>query len=237
MGGCSPPYVPVAPSCPKGQLACPPGDISWRMSDRSCHTERAFQVLCRTRDVMSATAETDVGDGGAAARAHPPAAGGAAEATWRPCARGWSAFDELLPAGGLPLGQVVELWGEAASRRTSLALRAVGVGAPGGRLCAYVDGPWELYPPAAMAAGVDPSATADRAAQDGRAARVVGGAARAQRGVRVRGAGSDAGPAGNGRARAGCGCPRGGQAARGGGGARGGPCCCCSRRRRRRGTG
>ncbi|WP_375765208.1 recombinase RecA [Archangium gephyra] len=70
---------------------------------------------------------------------------------------GVEAFDELLPGGGLPLGQVVELWGEAASGRTSLALRAVASAHREGRLCAYVDGPGELYPPAAVAAGVDPS--------------------------------------------------------------------------------
>lgn len=66
-------------------------------------------------------------------------------------------FDALLPGGGLPLGQVVELWGAAASGRTSLGLRAVAAAHREGRLCAYVDGPWELYPPAAVAAGVDPS--------------------------------------------------------------------------------
>ncbi len=66
-------------------------------------------------------------------------------------------FDALLPGGGLPLGQVVELWGERASGRTSLALRAVAAAHREGRLCAYVDGPGELYPPAAMAAGVDAS--------------------------------------------------------------------------------
>jgi hypothetical protein len=70
---------------------------------------------------------------------------------------GIEAFDALLPGGGLPLGQVVELWGEAASGRTSLALRAVAAAHREGRLCAYVDGPGELYPPAAVAAGVDPS--------------------------------------------------------------------------------
>jgi recombination protein RecA len=70
---------------------------------------------------------------------------------------GVEAFDGLLPGGGLPLGQVVELWGEAASGRTSLGLRAVAAAHREGRLCAYVDGPWELYPPAAVAAGVDAS--------------------------------------------------------------------------------
>ena len=68
---------------------------------------------------------------------------------------GVGAFDSLLPAGGLPLGQAVELCGEAASGRTSLALRAVGAAHRERRLCAYVDGPRELYPPAAAAMGVD----------------------------------------------------------------------------------
>lgn len=65
------------------------------------------------------------------------------------------AFDELLPEGGLVLGQAVELQGEAASGRTSLALRALAAATREQRLCAYVDGPKELYPPAAAAFGVD----------------------------------------------------------------------------------
>ncbi|MBF5040984.1 recombinase RecA [Aggregicoccus sp. 17bor-14] len=68
---------------------------------------------------------------------------------------GVAAFDALLPAGGLPLGQAVELCGEAASGRTGLALRAVGAAHRERRLCAYVDGPGELYPPAAASMGVD----------------------------------------------------------------------------------
>lgn len=64
-------------------------------------------------------------------------------------------FDRLMPGGGLPLGQAVELWGEAASGRTSLALRAVAAATREERLCAYVDGPQELYPPAASALGVE----------------------------------------------------------------------------------
>ncbi len=66
-----------------------------------------------------------------------------------------AAFDGLFVAGGLPLGQAVELWGEAASGRTSLALRAVAAAGQQKRLCAWVDGPRELYPPAAQALGVD----------------------------------------------------------------------------------
>jgi hypothetical protein len=68
---------------------------------------------------------------------------------------GVEAFDGLLPSGGFPLGQAVELCGEAASGRTSLALRAVAAAHRERRLCAYVDGPRELYPPAAAAMGVD----------------------------------------------------------------------------------
>ncbi|XXF74981.1 recombinase RecA [Myxococcaceae bacterium GXIMD 01537] len=64
-------------------------------------------------------------------------------------------FDALLPGGGFPLGQAVELCGEAASGRTSLALRAVAAAHRERRLAAYVDGPGELYPPAAAAMGVD----------------------------------------------------------------------------------
>ena len=71
---------------------------------------------------------------------------------------GVAAFDGLLPQGGLPLGQAVELWGEAASGRTSLALRAAASAQRAGRLCAWVDGPAELYPPTAAALGVDLSA-------------------------------------------------------------------------------
>ncbi|WP_375759257.1 ImuA family protein [Corallococcus exercitus] len=68
---------------------------------------------------------------------------------------GVDAVDALLPQGGLPLGTTVELCGEAASGRTSLALRAVASAHRELRLCAWVDGPKELYPPAAAALGVD----------------------------------------------------------------------------------
>jgi len=67
------------------------------------------------------------------------------------------AVDALLPAGGFPLGQVVELWGSAASGRTRLALRAVAEAHRSLRLAAYVDGAGELYPPALSALGVNPS--------------------------------------------------------------------------------
>jgi recombination protein RecA len=64
-------------------------------------------------------------------------------------------FDGLFPDGGLPLGHGVELWGEAASGRTSLALRAVAAAGREQRLSAWIDGPRELYPPAAAALGVE----------------------------------------------------------------------------------
>lgn len=68
---------------------------------------------------------------------------------------GMESVDALLPSGGFPLGQAVELCGEAASGRTSLALSAVAAAHREQRLCAWVDGPRELYPPAAAAQGVD----------------------------------------------------------------------------------
>ncbi len=68
---------------------------------------------------------------------------------------GVAEVDALLPAGGFPLGQVVELWGSAASGRTRLALRAVAEAHRALRLAAYIDGPGELYPPALAALGVD----------------------------------------------------------------------------------
>jgi recombination protein RecA len=64
-------------------------------------------------------------------------------------------LDGLLPCGGFPLGQALELWGEAASGRTSLALRTMAAATREHRLVAYVDGPRELYPPAAAALGLD----------------------------------------------------------------------------------
>lgn len=61
-------------------------------------------------------------------------------------------FDQLH---ALQLGTVVELCGEAASGRASLALKAVAATAQEARLSAWVDGPVELYPPGAAALGVD----------------------------------------------------------------------------------
>lgn len=68
---------------------------------------------------------------------------------------GVAPFDALFTSGGLPLGHAVELCGEAASGRTSLALRAIAAAQRERRLCAYVDVPGELYPPAACALGVE----------------------------------------------------------------------------------
>jgi hypothetical protein len=68
---------------------------------------------------------------------------------------GLAPLDALLPSGGFVLGQAVELWGEAASGRTTLALKAVAAAHRESRLCAYIDGPLEFYPPAAVALGVD----------------------------------------------------------------------------------
>ena len=70
---------------------------------------------------------------------------------------GVAEVDGLLPTGGFPLGQVVELWGSAGSGRTRLALRAVAEAHRALRLAAYVDGPGELYPPALAALGVNPA--------------------------------------------------------------------------------
>lgn len=68
---------------------------------------------------------------------------------------GVEAVDALLPTGGFPLGEVVELWGSPASGRTRLALRAVAEAHRALRLAAFVDGPGELYPPALAALGVE----------------------------------------------------------------------------------
>ncbi len=62
---------------------------------------------------------------------------------------------EAIDALGIwRLGGCVELSGEQASGRTSLALKAVAAAGGEGRLSAWVDGPGELYPPAAVPLGV-----------------------------------------------------------------------------------
>jgi hypothetical protein len=62
--------------------------------------------------------------------------------------------DGLLPGGGFPLGQVVELWGEPASGRARLAFRAIAEAHRALRLAAWVDGPRTLYAPALPSLGV-----------------------------------------------------------------------------------
>ncbi|HZW90575.1 MAG TPA: recombinase RecA [Myxococcaceae bacterium] len=62
--------------------------------------------------------------------------------------------DGLLPGGGFPLGQVVELWGEPASGRARLAFRAIAEAHRALRLAAWVDGPRTLYAPALPPLGV-----------------------------------------------------------------------------------
>jgi hypothetical protein len=67
---------------------------------------------------------------------------------------GLAPVDGLLPGGGFPLGQVVELWGEPASGRVRLAFRAIAEAHRALRLAAWVDGPRTLYPPALPPLGV-----------------------------------------------------------------------------------
>ncbi|MEN9797727.1 MAG: hypothetical protein RL653_1423 [Pseudomonadota bacterium] len=69
-------------------------------------------------------------------------------------ATGLAVLDAVLPDGGFWLGQSVELQGEAATGRSSLALRVVAAATRARRLCAWVDGPRELYPPSAQGLGV-----------------------------------------------------------------------------------
>ncbi len=62
---------------------------------------------------------------------------------------------ELDQLGAFRLGGAVELSGELASGRTSLALTLLARCTRERRLAAWVDGPKELYPPAAASLGVD----------------------------------------------------------------------------------
>ncbi len=62
---------------------------------------------------------------------------------------------ELDDFGAFRLGSGVELCGEEASGRTTVALRLVAAAGREQRLSAWVDGPQELYPPAAAALGVE----------------------------------------------------------------------------------
>lgn len=65
---------------------------------------------------------------------------------------GVEALDAL---GAFRLGGAVELSGELSAGRTSLALSLAAAAGREQRLTAWVDGPGELYPPAAAARGVD----------------------------------------------------------------------------------
>ncbi len=62
---------------------------------------------------------------------------------------------ELDALGVFRLGGGVELTGEPASGRTTIALSLVASAAREQRLSAWVDGPCELYPPAALCLGVE----------------------------------------------------------------------------------
>jgi|APLak6261679142_1056127.scaffolds.fasta_scaffold00016_13 hypothetical protein len=62
---------------------------------------------------------------------------------------------ELDELGAFRLGSGVELCGEEASGRTTVALSLVASAGRDKRLSAWVDGPQELYPPAAVSMGVD----------------------------------------------------------------------------------
>lgn len=66
-----------------------------------------------------------------------------------------SGLPEIDEAALFRLGSVVELCGEEASGRTSLALRLVAAACREKRLSAWVDGPAELYPPGAVQLGVE----------------------------------------------------------------------------------
>jgi protein ImuA len=63
--------------------------------------------------------------------------------------------DALLPGGGFPRGALSALSGGPASGKTGVALAALREAQASGALAAFVDGRGELYPPAALALGVD----------------------------------------------------------------------------------
>jgi hypothetical protein len=72
----------------------------------------------------------------------------------RPLATGVSSLDALL-GGGLPRGQLSELFGPASSGRTGLALSAAAGATRGGALVAWVDPADRLDPASVAEAGVD----------------------------------------------------------------------------------
>jgi protein ImuA len=70
-------------------------------------------------------------------------------------ASGRPEVDALLPGGGFPRGALSAVSGGPASGKTDVALRVLREAQAGGALAAFVDGRGELYPPAALALGVD----------------------------------------------------------------------------------
>jgi protein ImuA len=64
-------------------------------------------------------------------------------------------LEPLLPGGGFPLGGLSALCGGPASGKTGVALSALREAQVEGGIVAFVDGRGELYPPAALALGVD----------------------------------------------------------------------------------
>ena len=64
-------------------------------------------------------------------------------------------MEALLPGGGFPAASLSSLCGGPASGKTCVALSALREAQAGGGLAAFVDGRGELYPPAALALGVN----------------------------------------------------------------------------------
>src|SRR5688572_15791102 len=71
-----------------------------------------------------------------------------------PLPTGSPRLDALLQ-GGLPRGRVVEVAGPWSSGKTALLFGAMAELTRARRLCAYIDGRGELYPPSAAALGVE----------------------------------------------------------------------------------
>ena len=68
---------------------------------------------------------------------------------------GWPELEALLPGGGFARGALSALCGGPASGKTGVALSALREAQAEGGLAAFVDGRGELYPPAALALGVN----------------------------------------------------------------------------------
>src|SRR5689334_7671841 len=71
-----------------------------------------------------------------------------------PLPTGSDRWDELLQ-GGLPRGRVVAVAGAWSSGKTALLFGVMAQVTRSQRLCAYIDGRGELYPPSAAAMGVE----------------------------------------------------------------------------------